>query len=409
MYGNKYRYITLKNKRLAFTLGLLAISMPAYLSTKYPILHRMWLAFFLGCFAIVMYNLITHITKEDLSVVIFLFLLYVCLLISTVLSHGLVSNALWKFLYRSYAIAFTLLCIKKDKWLFIKCFRDVIFVLIALNMISIILYPNGLYYVRWLNGHQDWRYWFLGFKNSNEKFTLMAIMLSGIYFNYTNRLRDKSILYATILISFASARAVKSTGGLVTSLLMSICVIIVTHKKGNKATLFRMRNYSIAVLALFVLSVLTDILLFNETVRHLLTDIIGEGTSVYTRVRIWRSVLNIVTSSPILGIGTQGSQYNASLIGVTQNTVDAHNFYLEILLEGGIIAFIVMTLMFLKMTLSLDRTRAEKSTRILAFGLFTLMALFLVENTGNHLLWIFFAMCLIPDNLISCPRQFSYR
>ena len=392
-----------RKNAVLFTLGTLAVTRPGYIMEKVPFANQCSrLYFFASVFVllVILFRKFTTSTAKSILKIAIPVALYLWLSLRTIIAHGAVAEMLYRLLYYSYCLLFATFGMKKDPKTFLRSVRNVLFVLVVLNTVSIILKPDGLYSIAMMTGEDDTRYWFLGFKNGIGKYCVFLITIGGAYHVLTKKAKDFFILYISFAVSVISTVMIESSGGLV-GVCLSFLIALFVRKTKNSGimSMARMRNYAIVITFIFATVVLTTSLLTNPLVVYFVTEVLGEKITLSGRLPIWAAVLRIVSQHFIGGVGSLGGKANARLIGQTDNTVDAHDYYLEFLLEGGIIAFTLLVLFFLQMTRQLDKYRKNDAVAILAGGLFTLMMILIVENCNNDFMWIFFGICLSAEEI----------
>jgi putative inorganic carbon (HCO3(-)) transporter len=116
---------------------------------------------------------------------------------------------------------------------------------------------------------------------------------------------------------------------------------------------------------------------------------VDEFTSV-TRLGIWAGAAGVFLSSPVLGVGFGNfSTLLGNFISVPEGTVlEAHNLYLELLAETGVIGFVsfaVLVVIFLRMALRQWRTALDETDRIIGFGCLAAMITVLAHGSVDYL------------------------
>lgn len=106
-----------------------------------------------------------------------------------------------------------------------------------------------------------------------------------------------------------------------------------------------------------------------------------QDVSVQTREYVWKITSGYISQSPIYGHGFEASAYLLPL--------DTHNMYLDLLLEGGIIALIFFLLIFLigfKIAYSVFKNSSDEFEKALSLGFIgTLIAIFVGNFFGTRM------------------------
>lgn len=392
-----------KKNAFWFTLGILAVTRPGFIIEKIPFSNQFSRLFFFASVLVLFVAVLRRFTASDAKRVIRVavpFCLYSWIIVVTITNDGLIMEALYHLLYYIYCLLFGIFCMKKDERTFLRCVRNILFVLIIVNTASIILKPDGLYTVKKMTGELDNRYWFLGFKNGIGKYNIFLISISGAYQQVTKNKSDRMITLISFVACAVSSILIGSTSGLIGALIPFLISIMIASIHNEKIiAIARMRNYSIIIALVFVCVVITNSLLTNPLVVYFITEVFGKTITLSGRLAIWNSVMNIIAQHFWCGVGYLGGLGNARLIGETANTTDAHNYYLEFMLEGGMIAGILLALFLVQITLKLDKHRHNSSIAVLAGGMFTIMLVLLTENCNNNFMWLFFGICLATETI----------
>ena len=262
-----------------------------------------------------------------------------------------------------------------------------------MNYISVLTHPDGLYGLSRANGTFEYRYWFLGFKSGIGKYALVLITFSSMYCYLTQKKSAVIVLFISIVTSILTSIGIKSSSGLATTVMLALLLLVIHFTRNREIPWFRMRNLGMVVVVLFATMVLSQVLLSNKLVVYIINELLGETLTLSSRTPIWERVLEIIWENPITGVGYLGSAGNVELIGISLDAVDAHNLYLEYVLEGGMIAGVFLICMFTQIICVLDKNHCSINIRILSAGLFCILIMFLFENTSINMLWIYFAIC----------------
>jgi O-antigen ligase len=222
----------------------------------------------------------------------------------------------------------------------------------------------------------------LGHKNFASSFLLMCVpfpfYLAWRAKDFTQRLLW---LFAAFLIVFGMI--LTFSRGALAALLISSMVALLVRARGKK--LFENRTMLIILSALFVLLL---VLVPRDFYRTLWHGIKQPETISPLRVDIYRSAVKMIKERPVAGFGT-GSFFHKypeykgeyALWKVEKGTYikHAHNEYLEILVDGGLIQlllFLVIMTMFFSSLLKQTRgawflALLTAAAAILIFGAFT--------------------------------------
>jgi len=164
-------------------------------------------------------------------------------------------------------------------------------------------------------------------------------------------------LLTLLLIGFLMTRAIW------TGFFVSLCVTLLLYllyaskAKLTKKLKFILRTFAILTGLVFFVIVIIALTDKNETIKkHLInTTNVKEGNTFH-RLNLWKKSLSLAQKNPLLGVGAGNwrieiLQYDLQIETDKGRTMPdrAHNDYLQVLVENGIIGFIPFLLLFVLM------------------------------------------------------------
>lgn len=338
-------------------------------------------------------------------------IIYVCLAVFLIYKHKKVSKLMWLILLYFliiiistcynlqfdmsvvfYFVKIVLSClyidylIQNEPYHIFETLLTVIQFLVVLDFISILLFPNGLYSVNIIiNDYNNTSSagWLLGYKNNRIMWLFLANYLSflRLYIKYPKKIVDlRSIII--LIISLCSVIMVKSSTSII--VLCMFVAYLIFYFPINKVRIFNILTYGIIYVFIWV----QMILLSNVPMFSNITRLLGKDTTFSSRDLVWSNALLLIKSKLLLGYGYIDANIEKTYLG-GWSFVNTHNQILEILFDGGIIAFIIFVFLILILGKKLYSFRKNK---IAIFTSWTLLALFvemLTEVLGNiSLFWI---------------------
>ena len=114
------------------------------------------------------------------------------------------------------------------------------------------------------------------------------------------------------------------------------------------------------------------------------TDLLGKDGTLTARTTIWNIAEGLIKDSWLFGAGRGVELSYVNTWGERQTIYEAHNFILEILMEGGIVALLLFGTLFFKAVKNLDVDDAKHKTVFIA--LCVLLINGLTESTVNGFL-----------------------
>lgn len=202
-------------------------------------------------------------------------------------------------------------------------------------------------------------------------------------------LKYKKIALLWIILSSFAIYLTNKRGPLL-SIIVSFTIVFIVYinaGKGNK----------ILNISLFLLTILSTILLFQSNQFDSYYDRINSNTfSTQTRDYLYRDLLNGFLDKPLFGHGTKSTRYFFE-------GLDAHNIYLGILFENGVLGFVALVLAFyasLKSTYqALSKAVASNNKQIMSVCFFCLFC---------ELYFVLYGMTGIPMTTIYTLSMFFY-
>ncbi len=226
-------------------------------------------------------------------------------------------------------------------------------------------------------GRDDYAMYFVGGKNRLSMILIPAVLLRVVY---TINKYGK-IDYFTVVLFILAALSVIIAGsgtGIVVAALAIVLAVLFYRFRVNKMIVL----YGIFALY-FLLLVCSNVLAQNQYWIEL-TTFLGKDSNLTYRTIIWKSVFDYLSSDPFFGLGRGSEIIFLNAYGGYNIVTEAHNFVVEIFLEGGIMAFFLYTIGFIK-AISRINTKDLKGKYVLLAVVMVLVN-GLTESVNNHLL-----------------------
>ena len=253
--------------------------------------------------------------------ILFIILFYCSLLFSTFYFNQSYVNLIYEFAsILSWIVLFKINMLdNKDK--FLTILENTFFILLLINFITIILFPGGFY----LNSSGYSGNYFLGYDNNLITYIFPALALS-----FTNSLNKngKIVLKSIFLliISFCSIIFTWSATGVVSMVIMIVLFFAYTINKKN----FPIKKYIVVALCLFIGIVF---LRFQNIFSFIIEGWLKKDLTFTGRTYIWDIFISEIKKSILIGHGIVDSKY----LILTLNAGHAHNYFLQILYQGGLL------------------------------------------------------------------------
>ncbi len=259
----------------------------------------------------------------------------------------------------------------KNKEKFLHTFCNVIFVYIFLNFISEILYPSGIHADLYTNSLNP--LYFMTVDNGTTVLILLGIML--IYLSdYYSKLKYKKI---KLLICIMCALFSGSSTAFICSFVLIISLFL--NSKYNFKFLDNNYFYLIIFATLFV-----SVLLGNNSIINKLIFAITGKVGFTGRNFLWENAIGMIKSSPLIGYGRLNQDY----LHVWGGYFSSHNFFLELLLQGGVVAlfcFFICLSKYIKKAKNIN----EKFVRRTCWISFLLFLIAMMMESSVHSIYLF--------------------
>lgn len=211
--------------------------------------------------------------------------------------------------------------------------------LVYINALCLIMFPGGMYLSHVTYGASN--NWFMGYDNHWFVFYYAAYYLAVVNILYGGDRWRSCLLIATIHITSLYV----FSGVLVVGLfLMDVMFIFKVYH-------WKLFDFKTVLTGGLLLTVVLIFFQTNETVQYVITNVLGKEDSMSARTRIWRGAISKILQSPIWGNGRLFVEEAQTFYGLPA-AVNAHNMWLEVLVEGGILALsaflIIMILVMIR-------------------------------------------------------------
>ena len=250
-------------------------------------------------------------------------------------------------------------------------------IIVYLNFITILLFPNGLYHEGLYMDN-----WILGYANSEVKYLILAGLVSIIY-GYLSQSKMRSILLCGIaVISLLKLGSITGIIGLIT-----MCILYLLQRRNN--SFFNLKNIAIVVAICFIYFIVEQNVL---NYVDFIAELTGKTVTFTSRFNIWEKTILFWLNNPLLGLGWKSSLQR----GIEYNNIyatNAHNTFLEYLYLGGVVELII----FIMVIYAIYRVGNEKQDIILEKVIYACVGGFLVmmltESYTTPVIQLIYLIC----------------
>lgn len=260
-----------------------------------------------------------------------------------------------------------------------------------LNILFFLFFPNGYESYYSSTGLLVIRY-FIGVYNQFATILIPAVIISVIYslVRYNKVVLSTKILIIAVLFTFIYFWSATSILGI----LLIILYLIFIHK-GFLRYLINYKTVSIAFITLFITVVfMNNLSLFSIIIE----DLLNKDLTLSTRTRIWDEAILMITQSPFIGYGyLEGGRY----IYITHNIQrNAHNMFLQIILQSGLIGFSTIVLLILLFFKKISKYKSDNIVKFIIFSLFISFVMMLAEVYSLIFLYLIILLGIFSPNII---------
>jgi len=275
-----------------------------------------------------------------------------------------------------------------DRFLFI--IKDILFVLVLLNLVSMIFFPEGIIQLHrvaseWDDYYVGW--WLFGNKNTMILWIYALNVLAQISLCRENEHRkiysiDIWMIIATVLTAFFC----KSSTTIVVIVLLSI-VPIIWEKFNLWSFVSAIHPFMILIGYLIFFIILITSTQFG--LFEMVTNLFDKDVTFTGRTSAWAKSVILIANKPWFGYGVLSSERLRSLLGAFA-FVNAHNTLLQTLIDGGIvlgIQYLAIIYLLCKKIVGLDISHIkEKNILLIAIAILTI-AISFEAYTENLMFW----------------------
>ncbi|WP_367924251.1 O-antigen ligase family protein [uncultured Ruthenibacterium sp.] len=266
--------------------------------------------------------------------------------------------------------------------------------LIYSNLVTILLFPDGLY-------HTDrfFQNWLLGYRNQFFSSFLVFGLAAFLYYRYVGGWVRPAMLLAAIYASLLLVDSATSIFAISVFLFLSLVTMRFGVKMFNSVVLTCCN-----MIAFFLLVIFRILDMFS----FIIVDMLHRNTTLTGRTILWDGLYDIIGRQPIIGYGVMGGDQTSELLNQTWAT-HAHNLLLQCLLEGGIVALVLFVVFNVLLIKKLYQYRGLKSAQLLSLAIFVYYIACLTEVYTVPGIYIIYAIAFAVDRIAAQEEQYLLR
>lgn len=272
-----------------------------------------------------------------------------------------------------------------------------LFMLIAINMVTIMRNPLGLSQIYVYGNDSATAMYLLG--NSNGLWYYLVITVTSALMYYVTQDKHKKLIFVACL------GCCLITPFITTSLTTSIGVMSIVVVLGLdlfKSAVFKNRIVKAKTLFFIIIAVNAVFILLDpeKLFSDLLLKLFGRNASFIARTSIWSTVKELAGERLFIGHGIP-KESNYVLFFGNGHSVSAHNGILQIMYFGGALGVLLLFLLILRAYKGMKKSSYEKYGFFACIGLFGYGIAALTEVPSNDLGLIYLLMILYCSKYIT--------
>lgn len=358
-----------------------------YLSPVADFLSDCWL--FLATFII----LVLYIIRGKASPIVIVIAVYESvILFSTIMNSGVVLITIKNLVLTIGLCMLIDLQLNTRPGRFLKLFFFVLSGMVIINLITVILYPDGLYksefYVR---------NWFLGYKNVQ---TLYIYPLLAVFEVYSMKRQWSFAFKAGCVALFVFSVYLIGDGG---SAIASITLWIVLWLACEGVKLTKLLTVYRVLLAHFIFFICIIFFRLQNYLSFIIENWLKKSLTFTGRTSRWDIAFQLIAKKPVLGWGQQsGEVMRTELLNGLSH---CHNEFLQILFQSGIIGLSIFLIAFYLLHQRMTHVQNRKLVFLFCCILLCFFLIFQVEAVNMTTFWGFVVIFYNAPVLETVPLE----
>ncbi|MBR1663274.1 MAG: O-antigen ligase family protein [Ruminococcus sp.] len=265
---------------------------------------------------------------------------------------------------------------------------------VTINLITVLMYPEGLYVLKSYVGNTFNEAFILGHRNNSIEYCIPLVGFNVLLELYRGKKYTKNHIYC-LIISSATVVLTWSVNAILCMLfLIMMDLYIVLRKKSFIISVGKL------YLIFFTVSVLVIVYNIQTLFVGLLSRYLNRNVTFSSRTEIWKRAVPAVLSNLWHGYGVEKDLIKFRRI---RHPNSCHNYFLDYLYYGGVFLLADVTLMIFTITKRLEKFDGNIKTRISVIfgGYFILWIATPIHRNTIFIMFAFFisSICIPWENL----------
>jgi len=309
--------------------------------------------------SLTLFTIIIYVLRKKYNKFILIFFLYLIFgLISCYLgTYSSINNFISAYSSIIGIVLLTDIAINYDSKSTLKIIEIILFILILINTITIIIYPNGLYVSELYTTN-----WFLLYDNMHIFVFMPALLVSFLINKYNKKKYSLITILLLIMITYSVIYCFSANTVIAYTLFI---LYILFEEKLSKIKIFNSYTYFISYFILFFSMVVFRIqnALTGSILNFFEKDITFSG-----RTKLWDRIIRYIKQKPIIGYGIEHNKTFTSKMG-SQYFTHAHNTIYDVLYKGGIVSLTLFIYLIYIVIKELHKFKDGKVAKLIGFTL----------------------------------------
>lgn len=347
----------------------------------YELIDRLYTILKLLTFGFIIINYLLYkkkITNNKVSIYTFLVILLELLIgFSTLYSNGEISRYFGPAISIIAFVLLTEIYFFELKLDFIKIVYFYLFILMIINIISILIWPTGIFVNKGGNS-----VYFLGIDNRFVFFYIPLIYFSIVYsLKKYNKLNF--FVYLTIFLCLGSTIYLWSVGA-----FLGLFIIFFSVLLQNKFKLIRKVKMKYFIIAIIIINILVVFFQIQNHFEDFIINVLKKDLTFTGRTYIWKNSLSLIKIHPIIGFGIQPIVLLQSYYYGVAHT---HNMFLNYLTISGCIGLILYLFILFYISKKSNLIKDERVRILSCFVVFTILFLSIGDTLDAGIFFMIYA------------------
>lgn len=272
----------------------------------------------------------------------------------------------------------------------ISILNCVFFILLAINFLTLLIFPNGMY-----NDSLYDNNWFFQYDNMHILYYYAALIVS--FSNNFFRKKNTIIFYLEIImIVFGIIKCFSATTLISFSLFIILIICSKLKLKNEKNRKNSIKNSVILMFSYLLINFSITLFNIQKYFAWFIEKILHKSITLSSRVPLWESVFRYINLRPILGYGIESANEFSKHFGIESYT-HAHNTIFDVWYKSGLFGLISFLLLVFIPLMNLNKFSNCFLGRIFKIIILCVLILTIVEAREDRI--CIYVILVIANNI----------